>query len=328
MVPFTIQNTFHEVLSAPALAPYRRFMIYTPVENPMQEQMNQYPIEGIRQIGWSPEGVVGGLNFLIEKAEAGQVSQYFLAPDAADQRKNINLIRIVPDQVDPQKPYIVLCAGGAYMSVCTMVEALPTARHFVAAGYQVFLMTYRTMEPAAAVKALEDLNDAFTFIRTHAEEFSIADPSLYALGGYSAGANLISNWGDPGIGYRSFGYPKPLCLFPIYTFINIKLEEKRDENGGLIRPMLGENYTPEDLDRFNVIDHLGEGYPPCYIVCGKDDNTVPPENSEEMAARLQKAGIPAILEEGAHAPHGFGDGTGTDVEGWPLRAIDFMNSLL
>ena len=28
-----------------------------------------------------------------------------------------------------------------------------------------------------------------------------------------------------------------------------------------------------------------------------------------------------------NAPHGFGDGTGTDVEGWPDKAIDFLEAL-
>ncbi len=35
-----------------------------------------------------------------------------------------------------------------------------------------------------------------------------------------------------------------------------------------------------------------------------------------------------MLEEGNHAPHGFGDGTGTDVEGWPMRAISFLEEKL
>ena len=55
--------------------------------------------------------------------------------------------------------------------------------------------------------------------------------------------------------------------------------------------------------------------------------SVPPVNSEQLMHLLQKACVPAILEEGDHAPHAFGDGTGTDVEGWPDRAIDFLESL-
>ena len=54
---------------------------------------------------------------------------------------------------------------------------------------------------------------------------------------------------------------------------------------------------------------------------------VPPVNSEMMKARLDAAGVPAVLEEGEHAFHGFGDGLDTDVEGWPERALAFTESL-
>ena len=44
--------------------------------------------------------------------------------------------------------------------------------------------------------------------------------------------------------------------------------------------MLGEDYTQEALEKYNVAQHIGESYPPCYIVCGKDDTTVSCKNSE------------------------------------------------
>ena len=234
-------------------------------------------------------------------------------------------IRIRPAAPAAEKPWIMLCAGGAYMSVCTMVESLPTARHMSEAGYDIFLMTYRVRGEKAALEALDDLEQAVRFIFANSASLGV-HASRYAVGGFSAGANLISNWGAANIGWKKRGGTKPVCLFPVYTFIDLKREEKRDENAGLLKPMLGENYR-ENLEDFNVADHIDADYPPCYIVCGKDDNTVPPVNSELMRELLEKACVRAELEEGEHAPHGFGDGTGTDVEGWPERAIAFLESL-
>ena len=320
---FSTENTFNDVLASPQIAPYSRFMIYTPIQNPMQEEANQKPIESIREIGWSPEGVVAGLNFLARSVDEGHVSQYFIYPDAEDQRKNVNLIRVVPETIDPSLPYIVFCAGGAYMSVCTMVEALPSARHFVEAGYQVFFLTYRTMEPGAAVMALNDLETALKFIIAHAAELSIADAGRYVISGFSAGGNLIANWGTPHLGWKSRQMPKPTAMFPIYALTYIDEKEAWNEGGHLLRAMLG-GAPVEDYQILNFVD---ADYPPCYIVCGKDDNTVPPYNSEELERLLKQAGVPVVLEEGEHAQHGFGDGTGTDVEGWPLRAMDFLKAL-
>ncbi|MCR5006943.1 MAG: alpha/beta hydrolase [Clostridiales bacterium] len=331
MKAFTIQNTMEQVLTDPRIQPYSRFMIYTPGANPMQEEMNRKPIESMREIGWSPEAIADGLTFLAEAVETGRMEQYFIYDEDActdePQKKNVNLMRLLPETIDPERPYIVLCAGGAYMSVCTAVEALPTAVHMVEAGYQVFLMTYRVQEEQAVRKSLDDLYHALRFIEAHKDQFTITDADVYAIGGFSAGANLISNWGAANVGYKKYGFAKPKVMFPIYTFIDLKAEAGRDEYGGLVRLMFSPEFTQADVDEFNVIDHLDAAYPPCYIVCGKDDATVPPRNSEGMEAGLRAAGVPVALEEGDHAPHGFGDGTGTDVEGWPERALKFMESL-
>lgn len=209
--------------------------------------------------------------------------------------------------------------------MCTLVEALPTARHMVAAGYKVFLLAYRVGIPQAALHALDDFASAVGWLGEHAANLDI-NPTRYAVGGFSAGANLISNWGCPELGWRHFGLPKPICLFPIYTFIDLKAESDRDEHGGLLGTMFGEEW-PKYLDRFHVVEQIDGDYPPCYIVCGKDDAVVSCRNSEMMKERLDAAGVPAVLDEAEHAQHGFGDGTGTGAEGWPLRALEFLSGL-
>ena len=115
-------------------------------------------------------------------------------------------------------------------------------------------------------------------------------------------------------------------MFPIYTFINLKQELQRDEKGGIIGFMFG-TLDKDIVEKYNIAEHVDADYPPCYIVCGKDDDTVPCANSELLKELLDQAGVPAVLEEGEHAPHGFGDGTGYDVEGWPERAAAFLESL-
>ena len=330
---FTTQSTMMDVFTAPEFREYQRFLMYNGArqeeDNDMNAQMAQAPLAALSQIGWSPEGIVSGLNFFEEAIDSGRVQQYFIYPeDECDDdplKKDINFIRIRPAALKEGAPVIVLCAGGAYQSVCTMVEALPTARHMSDLGYEIFLFSYRVGVVGAALKALDDLGAGVKYLRDNAEELGIA-PFHYAIGGYSAGANLISNWGAPDVGYKAYGLPKPEAMFPIYTFIDLKTESKRDEKGGLLEPMFGKNFATL-IDRFNIVDQIDAEYPPCYIVCGKDDNTVPPINSELMKEKLDAAGVPAVLDEGEHAPHGFGDGTGTDVEGWPERAIAFLEGL-
>ena len=285
-------------------------------------------ISELAEIGWSPEAIVTGLNEFLRAIAEGRVDLHRVYSEAewADDelKRHVNLIRISPVNPDKAKPYIVLCAGGGYQNVCTVVEALPTARHMVDAGYTVFLMTYRVSVPGAAIAALDDLAQAFHWLEEHAAEMNI-DPARCAIGGYSAGGNLIANWGCANIGWKHYGAPKPLCLFPIYALIDINARAAQSERAGILVTMLGDKWR-EKLDQYSIPDHIDKDYPPCYIVCGKDDAAVPCVNSEMLKQRLDSAGIPSVLEEGGHARHGFGDGTGTDVEGWPERALKFLEN--
>ena len=52
-----------------------------------------------------------------------------------------------------------------------------------------------------------------------------------------------------------------------------------------------------------------------------------PENSREFKRQLDALGIPAVLEIGKKGGHGFADGTGMCMEGWPQRAIEWYEGL-
>ena len=63
------------------------------------------------------------------------------------------------------------------------------------------------------------------------------------------------------------------------------------------------------------------------MLSGKDDQVVGFHDSELLKKLLDQSGVPAVLDAADHAPHGFGDGTGTALEGWPERAIAFLEKL-
>ena len=48
---------------------------------------------------------------------------------------------------------------------------------------------------------------------------------------------------------------------------------------------------------------------------------------ELLKKLLDQSAVLAVLDAADHAPHGFGDGTGTALEGWPERAIAFLEKL-
>ena len=329
MFSVTADTRLSDYLALPELAPYRRYMLYSPLGIHENEPFASATFLSLSQIGWSTEGMVAGADFFLRAVREGRADIHAVyAPEAcADDpmKRDVNLIRLSPARPDADRPVVVLCAGGGYQSVCTLVEAIPTARHMVEAGYTVFLMTYRVgVEPAAAV-ALDDLGQAVRWLGAHAAALGVG-MRRYAVGGYSAGGNLVCNWGCAHIGWKKYGAPKPVCLFPIYAVADMKSELAEKGPSDFLITTLGKNWR-EMIDVYNAVDHIDADYPPCYIVCGRDDAVVPCAQSELIKARLDRSGVPAVLEEGDHAQHGFGDGTDTDVAGWPARALAFMGRL-
>ena len=328
MEKITGEWKFGEVLNLPELKEVKPYLLYFG-ENEMPPYVAETAIKDVDKIGWSSKGIVRGCNFLLEQlAKEGEIRFAYTAEECTEdaRKKDVNIMRFVPEKTDESKPYIILIAGGGMTCVCTLAESIPTARHFVEAGYQVFTITYRVGRPGVKKLSMDDLAACVTYIRNHAEEFQV-NPDNYAIGGFSAGSGLAALWGSKEMGYAKYGEAKPQVIFPVYGVSNLKNLYGEDAKEGYMNLILGEDQSEENFRRFNVIDQVNAEYPPCYVVCGKDDVTVPPTNSEELYNQLNKYEIPAKLEKADGAAHGFGDGEGTGAEGWPERAIAFMESV-
>ena len=70
-----------------------------------------------------------------------------------------------------------------------------------------------------------------------------------------------------------------------------------------------------------------EGFPPTAIFAAAKDELVDPEHSRVLAKAIEEAGIPCRLEIGPEGGHGFADGEGMCMEGWPERAIRWWEQL-
>jgi acetyl esterase/lipase len=194
-------------------------------------------------------------------------------------------------------PFVMLCAGGGFTSCCSLVESFPVAAKLNELGYNVFVLSYRIEYPVcedkwqAQINACQDVAAALEFINEHADAFKVSTKD-YAIGGFSAGAMVVSQWGTDSNGYAKFGMDKPACVFLAY--------------GGSAAK-----------------DEMSSKYPAAYVVYCKDDATVSPDGMAEMAARLKELGVPCEENAGAEGGHGFGLGLDTDVEGWVEEAVDF-----
>ena len=249
---------------------------------------------------------------------------------AAPEKKRVNLVYFPSD--DPaadERPFILLAPGGGFVNVWSLTEGWPTAQHFNEKGYHVFILTYQICVDGSAVRAMDDCARALQFIDTNKSKFHV-DPERYITCGFSAGGYVVCLWNTEK-GYRAFDLPKPQACFPVYPFTSYRLTESEEWEEG------------EDKDRFAIsgvgctlheaanscfdIPTHAEGFPPTALFLAAQDELVDPEHSKSLAAALEELGIDCLLEIGTVGGHGFADGTGMCMEGWPERAIEWYEEL-
>ena len=333
MSHITLNTTIREIFHHPEIGDLNQYLIYCLKKDVwLHEHVNaimDHPLTAAKEINWSPEGIMKGMNFLLDELEQGKMRQHFIysqeESEEDPQKKEVCLLEFQPEKLDLKKPVIILASGGGYNSVCNIAESFPTASHFIAKGYTVFALSYRVSCPNTMIVALEDLKQAVAWLFQNDTKLGYdLKKQGYAVGGYSAGGNLICNYGATNIGWKAAGLAKPICLFPIYPFMDLMdLQERNEDASVFLKQRLG-SLDEELIHEYNVAEHVDGDYPPCYIVCGRDDDSVGFNDSDLLKKLLDQAGVPAILDAADHAPHGFGDGTGTELEGWPERAIAFL----
>ncbi len=320
--------TIAQFRQCPQLAEVEKHIFYWGMEPNLQ--LEDTPFEQLRANGWNITGALKGLNRLVQQAEKGRCrySVYSEQEVAAEpDKKDVSLIYFsntvgVPSD---EKPFVIICSGGGYTAVCNFTEGFPTAARLNELGYEVFCLTYRVGIYQLYPRPLEDMAAALRFLLSDRESFHLNKE--YILCGFSAGGTLLGAWGTLTQGYAAYGLPRPKAMIPVYGLFSGDIPEYCEGLYDCLAVMTGKEDTIVQTRQYNPMLLMHSDYPPCYLVCGKNDGTVNPANSEQLFAALRKQGIPAVLDETEQADHGFGDGTGTTAAGWIDRAAAFAEKL-
>ncbi|MBQ6094522.1 MAG: alpha/beta hydrolase [Lachnospiraceae bacterium] len=283
------------------------------------------------KMGWG--SLEFGFTRLFEIADRGEYYfPLYTAEECQEDPEKVgrNIVYIPSDSEGAgERPYIFLVPGGGFYNVWSLTEGWPVARHFNELGYNVFVLTYRVMTDASAVKAMEDTARAMEIIKSRKDQFGV-DPDKYITCGFSAGGYIICLWNTEK-GYAAYDLAKPVACFPIYPATSYRLlrntnwDEGEDEDQ-FARQGLGCTMEEAINSCFEIPEHV-EGFPPTAIFVTAGDELVDPEHSKMLARALDNAGIPCRLEVGPTGGHGFADGTGMCMEGWPKRAIEWFEQL-
>ncbi len=187
------------------------------------------------------------------------------------------------------------------------------------AGFVVAAIDYRLAPRYKAPAQVEDTACAVRYLRAWAHTLGI-DPHKIGAWGDSAGGQLVSLVATAP---RSAGFfvgpygqqsDRLQAVVDMYGIVDLPAEVRYllSLPGGdkvaasQISRIIGPTTSPlKDLVQLSPMTYVGAGDPPFLILQGTADTIAPPSQSQDLAAKLQAAGVPVHLVMVAGGQHGL-----------------------
>lgn len=230
---------------------------------------------------------------------------------------------------------VMIFPGGGYGILAYDWEGTDFAKWLNAQGIAGIVVKYRLPISQSLTDPKEvpllDAQRAIRLTRAHAAEWNI-NPANVGIMGFSAGGHLASTLStqyahelDRSKDEIDLLDARPafsILVYPVITF------QEKYTHGGSKKNLLGENPSPELVDRFSNEKNVTEQTPQTFLVHAQDDTGVPIENSLLYYQALHQHGIPASLHIYPKGGHGFSFGLGKDpVQNWRDVLLDWMKAL-
>ena len=242
-------------------------------------------------------------------------------------KRGVSIVWFPSDQPGAdERPFILLVPGGGFVNVWNLTEGWPIAEQYNRCGYHVFILTYQVDgEEKLLEKDLADFARALKLIREKEDHFHVNGES-YITCGFSAGGYLICLWNTE-MGYPAHSLPKPQASFPVYPVVTLRRDIRYgDPDPASHIRLYGCSLDEAATKEYEILDHA-DGFPPSAIFVAAGDELVNPDNSRLLAKTLEEKKIPCRLEVGPEGGHGFADGSGMCMAGWPERAVRWFEGL-
>jgi acetyl esterase/lipase len=263
------------------------------------------------------------------------------------------------------RPVVLWIHGGALIMGHRGQIDRALLRKLLQAGYAVVSIDYRLAPETKLPAILDDVKDAYRWVREKGPDLFNIDPKQIAVMGGSAGgyltlalgyrvqprpAALVSFWGYGDIDGPWYSRPDPFyAKMPAVP----KEEAYRAVGGPVISESVGKNNRsrfylycrqhglwpkevagldpdkePKAFDPFCPVRNVTAAYPPTLLVHGTRDTDVPYDQSAQMAQELGRKGVAHELMTVKDAGHGLAGARPAVVAEAHERVLAFLKKHL
>jgi acetyl esterase/lipase len=264
---------------------------------------------------------------------------------------------------DAPRPVVVWIHGGALINGHRAAVDRRLKDAFLDLGYTLVSIDYRLAPETKLPEVIQDVEDAFRWVREQGPQLFAADPARIAVAGGSAGgyltltagyrvkprpAALVSLWGYGDLVGPWYSQPSP---HPRHHVSKLSREEawqqvsgppvsdsrERQGNGGAFYqfcrqqgswPKAVSGWDPHTQEEkffpYMPLKNVTPDYPPTLMIHGRQDTDVPHEQSELMAAELKRHGVEHRLISLPGAEHGLAGAEAAAIDEAYRAAVDFV----
>jgi len=232
---------------------------------------------------------------------------------------SLSLDLALPDGAGPF-PAVIIVHGGGWIGGHREYNVQPLFAPLTKAGFAWFSISYRLATDLLAFGvAVDDVQTAIDYVRTHAREYNL-DPTRIAVLGESAGAHLAMLAVE-----RS---PKSIAavvaMYPPSDLVSLAHDSRTipESIRQMVRAAGMEQFITGYLREMSPIEHVTSDLPPVLLIHGTADWVVPFQQSERFLKKLRDSGVPAELMTVEGGGHG--------LRGWELspRFSSYRNKMI
>jgi acetyl esterase/lipase len=263
------------------------------------------------------------------------------------------------------RPALIWIHGGALIMLNREGLNPVQLEKYLSSGYTVICIDYRLAPQVKLPQIIEDLQDAYRWVRAEGSSLFRIDPERIAVIGHSGGGYLalmagwvfeprplavVSFYGYGDIAGAWYSRPDPFynqqpAVSKAEAYQAIGTRVISEDHGGTRAPfylylrqqglwpmaMTGHDphSEPRAFDPFCPLRNVTSDYPPTLLLHGDQDTDVPYEQSVLMAQELERRGVDHELISMLGRGHGF-DYAGSDpvVDATFERVLTFLETQL